>query len=209
MRKTLLLIGLILLLALAFRLYNLTGIPPGLTHDEANHSREAIEILDGVYRYYFPLNYGSEPLYSYTVAGTMALLGENLFALRLVNVIFGLAAIAATAVWARQAFNKETALIAAGLLAVSFWPLVSSREALRAGMLPFFMVLAVWFFWQIVCNPCGQDGDGPPASTPGRWRMAGLVIGFALSILATFHIYLAARVAWLLFPICMFYMAMM
>ncbi|MFN2193265.1 MAG: ArnT family glycosyltransferase [Candidatus Promineifilaceae bacterium] len=209
MRKTLLLIGLILLLALAFRLYNLTGIPPGLTHDEANHSREAIEILDGVYRYYFPLNYGSEPLYSYTVAGTMALLGENLFALRLVNILFGLAAIAATAVWARQAFNKETALIAAGLLAVSFWPLVSSREALRAGMLPFFMVLAVWFFWQIVCNPCGQDGDGPPASTPGRWRMAGLVIGFALSIVATFHIYLAARVAWLLFPLFLIYLALL
>ncbi|MFN2181206.1 MAG: ArnT family glycosyltransferase, partial [Candidatus Promineifilaceae bacterium] len=148
MRKTLLLISLILLAGLALRLFRLGEIPPGLTHDEANHGREAIEILDGVLRYYFPLNYGSEPLYSYTVAGAMALLGENIFALRLVNVIFGLAAIVATAVWARRAFDRATALVAAGLLAVSFWPIASSREALRAGMLPFFMVLAVWFFWQ-------------------------------------------------------------
>ena len=82
MRKTLLLISGILLLALALRLFRLNEIPPGLTHDEANHGREAVEILDGVLRYYFPLNYGSEPLYSYTVAGSMALMGENVYALR-------------------------------------------------------------------------------------------------------------------------------
>ena len=208
MRKTLLLISGILLLALALRLFRLNEIPPGLTHDEANHGREAMEILDGVLRYYFPLNYGSEPLYSYTVAASMSLLGENLFALRLVNVLFGLAVIVATAVWARQAFDKATALVGAGLLAVSFWPLASSREALRAGMLPFFMVLAVLFFWQIVCNPCGEDNDAVAQSPPSRIRMAGLVVGFALTLVATFHIYLAARVSWLLFPLFLLYLAL-
>ena len=208
MRKTLLLIGAILLLALALRLFRLTEIPPGLTHDEANHGREAVEILDGVLRYYFPLNYGSEPLYSYIVAGSMFLLGENLFALRLVNVLFGLATIVATAVWARQAFDKATALVAAGLLAVSFWPLASSREALRAGLLPFFMVLAVWFFWQIVCNPCGEEGDAGANPPPSRLRMTGLILGFAFSLVATFHIYLAARVSWLLFPLFLLYLAL-
>lgn len=207
MRKTLLIIVAILLFALAFRLFRLTELPPGLTHDEANHGREAVEILDGVLRYYFPLNYGSEPLYSYTVAASMALLGENIFALRLVNVLFGLAAIAVTVVWARQAFDRATALIGAGLLAVSFWPLASSREALRAGMLPFFMVLAVWFYWQIVCNPCGES-DAAATQAPSRWRMTGLVTGFALSLVATFHIYLAARVAWLLFPLFLLYLAL-
>lgn len=90
----------ILLLAFALRVWQLTAIPPGLTHDEANHGREAIGILDGVLRYFFPLNYGSEPLYSYTVALSMAALGRRLLALRLVNVIFGLAAIAVAAAWA-------------------------------------------------------------------------------------------------------------
>ncbi len=193
---------LILLLALALRSYRLTEIPPGLTHDEANHGREAIEILDGVLRYYFPLNYGSEPLYSYTVAGAMAVLGENLFALRFVNVIFGLAALAAAFVWTRQAFDKRVALVTAVLMAVSFWPLASSREALRAGMLPFFMTLAVWFFWQIVAP---QAADNPPAGRRGVW----LVLGFALSIVATLHIYLAARVAWLVFPTFLIYLALL
>ena len=49
-----------------------------MTHDEANHGREAIGILAGELRLFFPLNYGSEPLYSYTVALSMALFGRGL-----------------------------------------------------------------------------------------------------------------------------------
>ena len=199
----------ILLFAFGLRAYRLTEIPPGLTHDEANHGREAIEILDGQLRYYFPLNYGSEPLYSYVVAGSMALFGENLLALRLVNVIFGLAAIAVIAIWTKQAFNRSTALVTAALIAVSFWPLASSRESLRAGLLPFFMILAVWFFWQIVFDPQSREGDkGEKSLTPqSRRGVAWMVGGFALSIVLTLHIYLAARVSWLLFPAFLIYLA--
>ena len=38
---------LLLLLAAVLRLALLDGAPPGLTHDEANHGREALGILDG------------------------------------------------------------------------------------------------------------------------------------------------------------------
>ena len=88
-------ICLILLLAFALRTYRLTEIPPGLTHDEANHGVEAMGVLDGEFRFYFPRNYGSEPLYSYLVALTMWGGGENLLSLRLVNVWFGVLVIAA------------------------------------------------------------------------------------------------------------------
>ena len=91
------------------RVWNLTGIPPGLTHDEANHGREAIGILAGELRLFFPLNYGSEPLYSYTVALFMALFGRGLFALRLVNVVFGTLAIALTC--ARRRLPKPSSWV--------------------------------------------------------------------------------------------------
>ncbi|MEZ4518507.1 MAG: phospholipid carrier-dependent glycosyltransferase [Chloroflexota bacterium] len=204
----------ILLVALGLRLYQLTAVPPGLTHDEANHGREAIGILNGIYLYFFPLNYGSEPLYSYTVAAFMALLGKNLFALRLVNVVFGVAAIAMTAIWSAPRLGlsdrerRLTSLLGAALMAVSFWPLASSREALRAGMLPFFMALAVWFFWRILETqaPDGWPEDYLPAR---RGRIGWLVPGFALAIVATLHIYLAARVSWLLFPLFLVYLALL
>ncbi|MCA9982199.1 MAG: glycosyltransferase family 39 protein, partial [Anaerolineales bacterium] len=179
------------LLAFGLRVYALTAVPPGLTHDEANHGREAIEILDGNLRFYFPLNYGSEPLYSYTVAGTMALVGENLFALRLAGVFFGLLALAALYRWAGQVFGREVGLLAVGLTAVSYWAIVTSRMALRATLLPFFMLGAVYFFWQILYRPAPRRRD---------------IILFAAAVALTLHIYLASRVLWLLFPAFLAYL---
>jgi len=196
-KRSLLLLAFILMVAFALRAWQLTAVPPGLTHDEANHGREAIGVLNGVYLFYFPLNYGSEPLYSYTVALSMALFGEGLLALRLVNVIFGVAAIAVTYLWAARAFDRPTALLGAALTAVSFWPLATSREALRAGLLPFFTATAVWFFWQAI--------TAPPEQTRRRWLAAA---GFGVSVAFTLHIYLAARVAWLMFPAFLLYLAL-
>lgn len=44
-RTLILLLLLILLTGFALRTFQLTNIPPGLTHDEANHGREALGIL--------------------------------------------------------------------------------------------------------------------------------------------------------------------
>ena len=194
-------IVLILLLAFGLRLYALTEIPPGLTHDEANHGREAIGILRGVVLFFFPLNYGSEPLYSYTAAASMRLFGESLFALRLVNVLFSIATIGLTFLWVRRRFDATTALITAVLLSVSFWPLASARQALRAGMLPFFLGTAVWFFWQLL------DQAETTKPTSASRRLWGLAAAFGLSVAITLHIYLAARVAWLIFPLFLLYLA--
>lgn len=197
---------LILLAAVALRAWQLTTVPPGLTHDEANHGREAIGILNGVYLYFFPLNYGSEPLYSYTAAAGMGIFGRGVFALRIVNVVFGVAAVAMVYVWAARRLGRSTALLGAGLIAVSFWPVVASRAALRAGMLPFFMTLVVWFFWRIL--EVSAPELAPAGSRPGRVRSVWwFVLGFAVAVALTLHIYLAARVAWLLFPAFMAYLA--
>jgi 4-amino-4-deoxy-L-arabinose transferase-like glycosyltransferase len=208
----------ILFAAFALRVWNLNGIPPGLTHDEANHGREAIGILNGVFLYFFPLNYGSEPLYSYTVALFMALLGRGLFALRLVNAIFGTAAVALIYAWAAPRLGRPTALLGAALMAVSFWPLAASREALRAGLLPFFMALAVWcFWWMIETTADGRPSTAdrrrpthdPRPTTNNHWKLTTshwLLFGVAVAL--TLHTYLAARVSWLLFPAFLGYLAL-
>lgn len=185
-----------LLVGFLFRIWDLLSIPPGLTHDEANHGREAIGILQGNLALFFPLNYGSEPLYSYTVAALMALVGRNLLALRLVAVFFNLGAVAATYLWARRALGIHVALLGAALMAVSFWPVAAARQALRAGMMPFFATGAAIFFWILFTRR--QHG---PART--GW----LVAGFALCLAATLYNYLAARVWWLLFPAFLVYLA--
>lgn len=192
-----LLLAAILLVAFWFRAHDLLVIPPGLTHDEANHGREAIGILQGRLALFFPLNYGSEPLYSYTVAGLMALLGRNLLALRLVAVFFNLGAVALTYGWARRALDRPAALLAAALMGVSFWPVAAAREALRAGMMPFFTAGAATFFWLMVSRARQRR--------PIDWW---LVAGFTLCLTATLYNYLAARVWWLLFPLFLLYLAL-
>ncbi|MBE2221921.1 MAG: glycosyltransferase family 39 protein [Anaerolineae bacterium] len=215
-RTLILLLLLILLTGFALRTFQLTNIPPGLTHDEANHGREALGILDGVLLFYFPLNYGSEPLYSYTAALSMWLFGEGLFALRLVNVIFGLATIIMTYLWAARAFDRKTAVLTAALIAISFWPLASSREALRVGMLPFFTTAAVYFFWRILetagissCRDAETQRNLRKKSAPSANKSAFPIwqtIAFGISITFTLHIYLASRVAWLMFPLFLLYL---
>lgn len=202
---------LILLVAFLLRSCQLTEIPPGLTHDEANHGREAIGILGGNLALFFPLNYGSEPLYSYTVAGHMLLLGKRLLALRLVNVFFGLLAVAATYRWAALVFDRTTARLAAALMALSFWPLASSREALRAGMMPFFTVGSMLFFWLMVRRAQTRINDTSPAHrgvSTSSWSQLLLVAGFTLCLTATLYNYLAARALWLVFPLFLLYLAL-
>jgi hypothetical protein len=85
-------------------------------------------------------------------------------------------------------------LLCAALIAVSFWPLATSRQALRAGILPFLTVCAILFFWQII----GRKGLNR------RLYLAG----FAIAVAATLHTYLAARVLWLVFPLFISYLAL-
>ncbi len=148
----------------------------------------------------------------------MWLFGEGLFALRLVNVIFGLAAILMTYLWGARAFDRKTAVLSAALIAISFWPIASSREALRVGMLPFFTTAAVYFFWRILetakafsrglvlsnaevdaktqRNSREKSASSADKSAFPIWQ----TIAFGVSIAFTLHIYLASRVAWLMFP---------
>ncbi|MEI2612565.1 MAG: hypothetical protein V9G20_28330 [Candidatus Promineifilaceae bacterium] len=212
------LIVLILLLALALRTYRLMELPPGLTHDEANHGVEAMGVLAGDWYFYFPRNYGSEPLYSYLVALTMAGGGENLLALRLVNVWFGVLVIAAayrlTLDLFRDMGNGRHRIVAVGAAAVmtlTFWPLASSREALRAGVLPFLTTMAVLIFWRLVQDSAQNRqlrmNDAPLSGSEFHVRRISLyVFAFALFIALMLHTYLAARVAWLIFPLCLGYL---
>ena len=81
---------LILLTAVSLRLYQLNSVPPGFTHDEADHGLTAVSILNGARDIYFTIGYGREPLFDYATAGAMALLGQHGWVLRGTAVFFSL-----------------------------------------------------------------------------------------------------------------------
>src|SRR5512136_3073150 len=138
----------ILIVAAFFRLYRLDTIPPGFTHDEAGHGADAIAIMQGARPIYETVGYGREPLYDYIVAAVMPILGQNYLTLRLISAAAGLLLIVVTHFWVRRAFDVPTALVTSTSLAVSFWAISTSRQALRSELLPVIFMATIYFTWQ-------------------------------------------------------------
>ena len=181
-RHALAFMTLALLVAAVLRLPQLTQVPPGVHYDEAAYGLNAGDIgLRGDRPVFIPSFTGREPLYLYAAGGMAAALGNSLFALRLTSAFFGLLTIAATYWLGREMLaDRRIALLAAALLAVSFWHLLFSRLGFRVISQPLLQALAVAALFR------GLRG--------GRWPwlwVAGVLIGL------TAYTYLAAR----LFPV--------
>jgi 4-amino-4-deoxy-L-arabinose transferase-like glycosyltransferase len=172
------LIGLILCQATMFRLYRLDSVPPGLTHDEANNAHDAASVMQGARPFYFPVAQGKEPLYPYSVALTMAIIGPTPLAMRLTSAFWGILVVVLTYAWTRRAFGHSTALWTAAGLALSFWGVSTSRMGLRAIMLPALFTAALLV---------SRLAETKPPSRAGS-MVAGSLLGL------TFYTYLAARV---------------
>ena len=189
---------LMLLIAVFLRLHQLPHVPPGLTHDEADHGLSAWGVVQGERPLYFTVGYGREPLYDYSSAFLMQFLGPTYLANRLTAVFFGLIMLVGMLTWSQKAFDKPTALLTGAGLAVSFWPVMASRQALRSITLPALFVLVVLLF----CWPSAKTGAmGTLVGGDLFWRS-----GFGFG--ATFYTYIPARVMWLLFPLTLLYWAL-
>lgn len=203
----------VLLTAVALRLFAISDIPPGLTHDEADHGITAISILEGTRAVYFTIGHGREPLYDYVTALLMAGIGPTFLAGRLTAVFASLLTLAGMGVWVRRAFDWQTAVLTAAALSVSFWPLMAARQSLRSIMLPLLFVLAVLFFWRglwgVKYQVSGVRYHRVKAPLLIVYRspltafiFAGLFLGL------TFYTYIPARILWLVFPLTLGYVAL-
>ncbi len=200
----------ILAVAGCLRLIQLDAVPPGMTHDEAAFGAEAERVLSGDRPIYFSLGYGHEPAYAYLVALAFALLGRTLTALRVTSAMCGLLVVLGTYLVGRRMFGSRVALVSAAWMAVAFWPLSLSRQALRAVTLPMLWLPAAWLFWAGLRGGSGTqeaashtyDRVSIPSWWRGaiRWLLSGLFLG------ATFYTYMSSRAAWAVFPLFALYL---
>lgn len=195
---------LILVIGGSLRVVNLESAPPGLTHDEADHSVDAVGVLQGRTPIYFTVGYGREPLFDYATSFIMLVVGRNFLASRIAAALFGVALLVLVYAWVRRATsNRWLALATMAGLAFSFWGISTSREALRSETLPvLFMAAALAMRRGIVIDDDTEDEEGGP---PGHWPeahiltigwfvLAGILLGLSM------YTYLAARLMWLVFP---------
>ncbi|MCA9944707.1 MAG: glycosyltransferase family 39 protein, partial [Anaerolineales bacterium] len=177
-----LLVGL-LLVAFGLRVVSLDDAPPGLRYDELQNYVMASRVIAGERPLYFAESWGHEPLYHYLQAGSMALLGESDWSLRLPSVALSLLALAGTWLVAKKLLGRNAALLAVVFLTFSFWGIFYGRVGLRVGGVTAFATLMIFFVWRCWERPSGQ-----------AWRglVDGLLAGIFLA--AGVYTYLAGRV---------------
>jgi hypothetical protein len=169
-----------LLIAFALRVGDLTNVPPGLSHDEASNGHDAAAILRGVHRIYFPVGYGHEPLYNYSVALSTLLLGQSIFTQRLTTVAWGMIQIVLAIALARRWWGRIAAVGASTAYAASFWALMMARVGLRAPVLPTLLA------------GCALAYDHAVTARTDREKWAGYAVA-GLLLGGSFYTYMASR----------------
>lgn len=187
-KQALWLMVLSLLIAAGLRLPNLLTAPPGAHYDEAANAILAADIgLRGERPIFISSYTGKETLFFYAAGLVNAGLGpgQELLALRLTALFLSLLTIAAT-YWLgwELTHDRRLALLAAILLATSFWHLLFSRLGFRAISQP---------LWQAVMLAAFLRGLWRGGK--GWFAFSGVALGL------TAYTYLAAR----LFPVLLLF----
>ena len=137
------------LLAAGLRLPNLDSLPNGVHGDEGEFGELARAVLQGDGPPPFDVAFwGESSFYVHLLAGLMAVVGENLTAIRLLSALAGIAMVPALYLLVRDLFGRRAAFIAAFLLATSAVYIHFSRLALNIVHGPLFFCLSLWCLWR-------------------------------------------------------------
>jgi len=152
---TLVIMAIILAAGFYFRFAALDAYPPDMTSDHVEKARDAQAIWEGYRPVFLPNNGGREVAHFYFLALLKELTGlpSDFVLLKIATGIEGLLGILA-AWWLGRAFFKDedpafanaVGLIAAGLIAVSYWQIMLSRLGLRIVLTPLLISLQFIFF---------------------------------------------------------------
>ncbi|MDO8655293.1 MAG: glycosyltransferase family 39 protein [bacterium] len=148
---------LVLLLAAFLRLWQLQVIPPGIYPDEAQNAMDAIQTLETRQpQVFYPANNGREGLFNNLTALSFAIFGISIWSFKIVPAAAGILTVLGQYLLSKELLLKIldrkraelAALLAAFLLAVSFWHINFSRIQFRAILLPLVLSFAFFFLLQ-------------------------------------------------------------
>ncbi len=132
------------------RSYDIQNYPPGLFPDEAANGEDALLILEGDTRPFYPRGNGREALFFYLQALLVKTYGIGVWQMHLASVIVGTLTVLAIYFATQVYFGRLAGVFAALFLATSSWHLALSRTGFRAIMMPLFISLFTAFAGLIV-----------------------------------------------------------
>jgi hypothetical protein len=170
---TLLPMVVITLVGFGLRVHALDKLP--LIIDEIGFAAHASDILHGQQVPIFAPGHNANPsVYSWLVAGAMALFGQNAFAIRLIPLAFGTLSIPAVYALGRAWWGKRIGMLAAAFLATYPMHIFFSRMSLYNIVDPFFAMLALAYLpHPLTPSPLRREGENT------CWILAGILAGIA------------------------------
>lgn len=177
---TWIILGAILIIAFAARIYRIEDIPAGIYPDEAANGVDALHAIEtGDFKLFYPANFGREGLFINLQAVSIAIFGNTITGLKLWSILFGTFSVLGIYLLGKELFRRRAAgLIAAFMLATSYWAINFSRIGFRAIMTTFLLSFSFYFFFRGLRTRRLMD-----------FLIAGLIFGLGL------HTYIAFRVA--------------
>jgi hypothetical protein len=165
--------------AFGLRLYDLTWHPYAFINDEGELGKEAGHILAGEHPNFFDVGWASQPLFAFVpAAASIKLLGNTVFAVRVVSALLGTFAVALLYLLGREMFDPVIGALAATVLLALPLHLHFSRLGVNNVGDAFFSTLMAWLIFRAIRR-----------GTPGAYLLAGLATGSAL------YAYLGSRLA--------------
>lgn len=142
--------ALIMILGMGFRLAQLDSLPPEMTSDHVEKVLDSNRVFNGEFNIFFANNGGREPIQMYLMSLFTQLPGLdfNHYTLKLLAALQSLITLPIL-FWLgveimgkeRRQFGVVVGLLLAGFVAVSYWHVAISRQALRIVMTPIFASL--------------------------------------------------------------------
>lgn len=160
MKKNLLILLFIVIIAAFLRFYQLGVNPPSLTWDEASWGYNAYSLgINGKDEFgrFLPINYLESfgdfkpPMYAYLDIIPVKVFGLNEFAARFPSALFGVFTVILTYFLVKRIFWKSKnsnnyAIFSSFFLAISPWHILLSRAAFEANIATFLIILGIWGF---------------------------------------------------------------
>jgi 4-amino-4-deoxy-L-arabinose transferase-like glycosyltransferase len=174
----------ILAVAVFFRFWHLSSIPPGVYPDEAINANQAISEPG---RIFYPENNGREGLFINLLYLSFSLFSISIWSLKFISALVGVLTVFALYLLTKELFSNfhendsrkiGVWVFSCFLLAVSFWHVNFSRIAFRAILVPFFLVFLFYFLFR-----------GFRTQKISNFIIAGVFFGLG------FHTYIAYRLA--------------
>ncbi|HVO28892.1 MAG TPA: glycosyltransferase family 39 protein [Candidatus Paceibacterota bacterium] len=136
----------ILIIATFLRFYHFTTTPPGLYPDEAMDGNNAAEVVQtGHPQVFYVEDNGREGLYVNLVAAVLEVYPVyEPWVIRLPAAVAGVLTVLGLYLLVAELFGYEVGLLAAFLLATSFWHINFSRIGFRAILAPLFLTWAAY-----------------------------------------------------------------